>query len=157
MQTKLRVQPVTVWVTDFTWKCTNHIPTSKVYTIFTESCPLCGHTKPAMFLRPEPPSEVPATPQVPTPSPVAPVPVSKILPFPAKVERVVEPEKAPETHPCAWPPCTEQARDTSPYCSKVCSDRCLRLRRKAEKGTATEVDKPNIQIMQGRIEGWTRR
>jgi len=87
--------------------------------------------------------------RVKAPTPTAPEPVvvskrPKDIPVTAKSKKV---------H-CPGPKCRKQARSTSPYCSKICSDRCLRLRKKFATAILTEVEVKNLNVILAALKQW---
>lgn len=139
------------------WTCTRHIPTPPIYMANVPHCPSCKATRPSLDVTAPvipsaislPPLEedttMEALPQVVTEeSPTS--PAVDVLPAPvlATVPSVEAPKRSTKVKrqvakgagrtdplpPCAWPRCRNKARENSPYCSKVCSDRCGRVRRK---------------------------
>lgn len=131
----MKIRSYATWTNDFLWRCSNHIPTSKTYPFLVEFCPVCKTPRPSMELRP-----VPVDPDAPKPD------SAKVIPL-----------KSKSKPRCIWPPCENLARDASPYCGKLCSDRSIRLRRKAEKGTETAEDKANNLTMRDRLAAWEAR
>jgi hypothetical protein len=73
------------------------------------------------------------------------------------VEEEVRP-KSVEKPMCPGPKCRKVSRKTSPYCSKICSDRCLRLRKKFSQTTLTEQEARwlNKILMALATWGWNR-
>lgn len=139
MQNSMRIRNHATWTNDFLWRCSNHIPTSKTYPFVVEFCPICKTPRPSMELRPSPVADPVETPPVEAPP-------AKVIPI-----------KPRGKFRCIWPPCENLARDTSPYCGKLCSDRAIRLRRKSEKGTETVEDKANNVTMRARLALWEAR
>lgn len=83
------------------------------------------------------------------PTPPAPEPVvvskrPKDIPVTAKSKKV---------H-CPGPKCRKQARSTSPYCSKICSDRCLRLRKKFNRSILSEAEVKNLNVILAALNQW---
>ncbi len=66
--------------------------------------------------------------------------------------------KSVEKPMCPGPKCRKVSRKTSPYCSKICSDRCLRLRKKFAQTTLTEQEARwlNKILMALATWGWNR-
>jgi hypothetical protein len=153
----------TAWVDDLFWVCTRHIPTSKKYFWSIESC-VCGNLRPELSEKPSHPPEAPKPSTTNQATPNRPLTLARSGPhappqFPVeqKVPNDPSPSQAkpgPRGVPCAWPRCHELARVNSPYCSKICSDRCGRLRRKKEKDIQTPEDKVAYEIVTSRISQW---
>lgn len=152
------------WVSYSTWKCARHIPSSKIYPAMILRCPSCQQLRPDETDRPSlfpVVEEAPAPRVIETPAltiPVASPPVEEPAPVVTwddgeepedaepGVELTVEPAKAdpvvplPKKGRCPGPRCRKVSRSNSPYCSKICSDRCLRLRKKFAKTTLTDQE-----------------
>lgn len=161
----------TSWVSYSMWRCSRHIPASKMYPAMILRCPSCQQLRPdesdrpplvpisedAPAKAPEPVTEAPLT-VVKVTAPSASPPVEKPAPVVTwddgeepedaepGVELTVEPAKAdpvvplPKKGRCPGPRCRKASRSNSPYCSKICSDRCLRLRKKFAKTTLTDQE-----------------
>ena len=57
---------------------------------------------------------------------------------------------------CIWPVCPYACRgESSPYCSKICSDRCGRLRRKATEKVLTAEDVSTLAKMASYHDLWS--
>lgn len=138
------------------WKCERHIPTSKVYPEIIAKCPACGFARPDAAYRP------PMFPEEEKP-------VVRIVPPPPRVEVKAPPPPAPKAgkrpkdipvtekskaHLCPGPKCRKVSRRNSPYCSKICSDRCLRLRKKFTKTILTEVEVKNLNVILAALKQW---
>lgn len=87
--------------------------------------------------------------RVKAPTPPAPEPVvvskrPKDIPVTAKSKKVY----------CPGPKCRKQARSTSPYCSKICSDRCLRLRKKFDRSILSEAEVKNLNVILAALNQW---
>ena len=104
------------------------------------------------------------------PGPVVPV-VPEATPAPdpdpvARGESLVTPvatEKRPKdipnaqkskAHLCPAPRCRKLSRRNSPYCSKICSDRCLRLRKKATEKVLTAQEIKWLNRILDVLEAW---
>lgn len=69
-----------------------------------------------------------------------------------------EPSTKPVKPKCPGPGCRKHARETSPYCSKICSDRCLRLRKKAKSGgVLTKTESDNFIRIRRALDNWDAR
>lgn len=64
---------------------------------------------------------------------------------------VTEKSKA---HLCPGPKCRKLPRGNSPYCSKICSDRCLRLRKKALRTALTDEEIKNLNRILTVLDAW---
>lgn len=129
---KLKPQASTFWVDDLTWACGRHIPSSLKYPWSMETCRTCKSQRPELSLRPPPPPDKPIELK-----PVEPQQGATVLPF-----------RLPAKKRCAWPPCDQEHKDNSPYCSKVCSDRCGRVRRKVQKGPGYYTPEDQVAYQQ---------
>lgn len=132
----MKKEAPTVWIDNLTWACRMHVPSSPKYPWGCESCVQCGYRRPGMELRP--------TNRPTPPTPKAP-----------KVTKPVAPEFKGDC-PCAWPACEKKARVASPYCGKICSDRCIRLRRKGLSTLAvlTVAQRTAYNNFQARLRVW---
>lgn len=153
-----------IWDTHYTWKCRKHIPVPLTCPAFFDQCPSCKQLRPSESLRPSRiPEEVKTLVVKPevvklkhltlvaAPEPVAPsIEVSenlqKDIPVTAKSKKV---------H-CPGPKCRKQARSTSPYCSKICSDRCLRLRKKFDRSILSEAEVKNLSRILAALDQWEK-
>jgi hypothetical protein len=59
-----------------------------------------------------------------------------------------------KAHLCPGPKCRKVSRRNSPYCSKICSDRCLRLRKKATEKPLTDEEIKNLNRIVSVLEVW---
>ncbi len=59
-----------------------------------------------------------------------------------------------KAHLCPAPKCRKVSRRNSPYCSKICSDRCLRLRKKATEKPLTDEEIKNLNRIVSVLEVW---
>lgn len=150
-------QTAPIWDTHYTWKCRKHIPVPLTCPAFFEQCPSCKQLRPSESLRPSRiPEEV--KPEVVKPVEVKPKHLTLVsAPEPVAVvePKKAEPKKAAsgKVH-CPGPKCRKQARSTSPYCSKICSDRCLRLRKKFTKTILSEVEVKNLNVILAALKQW---
>ena len=99
---------------------------------------------------PTPPAPKPVVVKPPvTEDPVdaAPVVVSKR----PKDIPVTEKSKA---HLCPGPKCRKVSRRNSPYCSKICSDKCLRLRKKATEKVLDSQEVKWLNRILAVLEAW---
>jgi hypothetical protein len=165
------------------WKCERHIPTSKVYPEIIAKCPACGFARPDAAYRPPmfPEEEkpvvriVPPPPRVEVKAPPPPAPtitwaddpepeldeepgpvVPEATPAPKAGKRpkdipVTEKSKA---HLCPGPKCRKVSRRNSPYCSKICSDKCLRLRKKATEKVLDGQEVKWLNRILAVLEAW---
>lgn len=248
------------WDSHTMWRCTRHIPSSKVYPAFMEMCPSCKQPRPPEEFRPADPYAPPAAPVtvVTPPSDKCPkcgddpllstvcagdfleLPPANVTPeamenmrtlrevnaelnfgkdmslgqaqrdFDAVVmgDLLATAEALTETTGCEIPPalteefpepvvmnsihtdivsgvgrfaqitydpshyelpkakkamcpghgCRKSARESSPYCSKICSDRCGRVRRKAADGvTLSKPERDNLTRIEKALENWGKR
>lgn len=219
------------WDSHTMWRCTRHIPSSKVYPAFMEMCPSCKQPRPPEEFRPADPYAPPAAPVavVTPPSDKCPkcgddpllstvcagdfleLPPAKVteeslenmrtlrdmtaeLNFnkdmslgqaqrdldaevmgvlfatadaltettgcmipPALTEEFPEPAIKAKKARCPGPGCRKNARESSPYCSKICSDRCLRLRKKATTAVLTKTEVEHLNRIVKALENWGKR
>ena len=140
------------WINDFMWACPRHIPTSMKFPWVIEMCGSCRLHRPPMDLRPSPPVEETKVRS----GSLAPEPKSRRLGNVGDATRLLgSKERIKISRPdCMWPPCRHKARETSPYCSKVCSDRCGRLRRKATTKILSAEDQAVTSKMMVRHTLW---
>ena len=161
-------QTAPIWDTHYTWKCRKHIPVPLTCPAFFEQCPSCKQLRPSESLRPSripeavkpgavKPEAVKTTVKVKTKHltlVAAPEPVAVVEPKKAKPKKA-EPKKAtPGKVHCPGPKCRKQARSTSPYCSKICSDRCLRLRKKFNRSILSEAEVKNLNVILAALDQW---
>ncbi len=59
-----------------------------------------------------------------------------------------------KAHLCPGPKCRKVSRRNSPYCSKICSDRCLRLRKKATEKVLTAQEIKWLNRILDVLEAW---
>ena len=171
----------TSWVSYSMWRCSRHIPASKMYPAMILRCPSCQQLRPDESDRPplvpiseeapvvvqapapvvgHPASTVETKPVVGPPAPIVEAPEPHIewddgpepeldeepgaeieSQPPTKVESKADPVvPLPKKGRCPAPRCRKVSRSNSPYCSKICSDRCLRLRKKFAKTTLTDQE-----------------
>lgn len=225
------------WDSHTMWRCTRHIPSSKVYPAFVEACPSCKQPRPPEDRRPADPYAAPVkvVPSLPTggadylkdPEWVQGASIIELPPavvteealenmrtlrevnaelnfgkdmslgqaqreFDAQVigDIMTTTEALTETTGCEMPTelaqefpepvakdsihtdpspkakkavcpghgCRKYARESSPYCSKICSDRCGRVRRKAASGAVlTKPEKDNLTRIEKALENWGKR
>lgn len=204
------------WDSHTMWRCSRHIPSSKVYPAFVEACPSCKQPRPPEDRRPADPyagpAPVKAVPSLPTGGadilelPPAVVTeeslenmrtlreVNAELNFdkdmslgqaqrdfdaevmgdlfatadalkettgceipPALTEEFPEPSPKPVKPKCPGHGCRKNARENSPYCSKICSDRCGRLRKKATTSNLTDDDVKNLARIERALDAWGTR
>ena len=262
-------QPAATWDSHTMWRCTRHIPSSKVYPAFVEKCPSCHQPRPPEDRRPADPYAAPvkvvtaflategvvndylrdpewvqgvAVVETPAPAPsdrcsrcgddplLSTVCVADFLELPpakvteeslenmrtlrdvnaeldfakdmslgqaqrdldamvvgdlanattdvvrvihdegvAKIQDEVGREMLAELREsdapskakkpvCPGPGCQKGARESSPYCSKICSDRCGRVRRKGASGAVlTKSDSANLTRITKALENWGKR
>jgi hypothetical protein len=63
---------------------------------------------------------------------------------------------------CPGPRCPNRARENSPYCSKICSDRCGRIRRKSTEAALTgeplsKEDSDKLCVILKALSAWESR
>lgn len=216
--------PPASWDSHSMWRCTKHIPSSKVYPAFVEKCPTCNQPRPPEDRRPADPYAppvrlVPSLPAADTdPNATIEAPpavvteeslenmrtlrdVTAELNFDkdmslgqaqrdfdalvmgdllstttsvvraiqddgvAKIQDEVGRELAAELRSsaaslksrkakCPGPGCRKSARESSPYCSKICSDRCLRLRKKTTP--LTKVEAGHLNRIETALANWRK-
>ena len=77
---------------------------------------------------------------------------------PALTEEFPEPAVKAKKARCPGPGCRKNARENSPYCSKICSDRCGRVRRKAASGAVLDkAESENLTRIEKALENWGKR
>lgn len=59
-----------------------------------------------------------------------------------------------KAHLCPGPKCRKVSRRNSPYCSKICSDRCLRLRNKANEKILSDLELKRLTRILSALEAW---
>jgi len=84
------------------------------------------------------------------PQPVEIAPAPEVTKRPKDIP-VTEKSKA---HLCPGPKCRKVSRRNSPYCSKICSDRCLRLRKKAIEKVLTDQEIKWLNRILAVLEVW---
>jgi hypothetical protein len=95
-------------------------------------------------------------PTPPAPKPVVEDPVD-VAPASKRPKDIPNAQKS-KAHLCPGPKCRKVSRRNSPYCSKPCSDRCLRLRKKFSRATLTEQEARwlNTILLTLGAWGWVR-
>lgn len=97
---------------------------------------------------PTPPAPKPVVVKPPvTEDPVDAAPVSK------RPEDIPVTEKS-KAHLCPGPKCRKVSRRNSPYCSKICSDKCLRLRKKATEKVLDSQEVKWLNRILAVLEAW---
>ena len=59
-----------------------------------------------------------------------------------------------KAHLCPAPKCRKLSRRNSPYCSKTCSDKCLRLRKKATEKALTDQEVKWLNRILAVLDAW---
>lgn len=68
-----------------------------------------------------------------------------------------KPDPSNSPNKCPGRGCGNPARDNSPYCSKICSDRCLRLRKKALKAPLLGKELKDLNRILSALESWGKK
>lgn len=88
-----------------------------------------------------------------------PTELTQEFPEPVVMDSIhTEPSPKAKKAVCPGHGCRKYARESSPYCSKICSDRCGRVRRKAASGAVlTKPEKDNLARIERALENWGSR
>ena len=91
-------------------------------------------------------------PTPPAPKPVVEDPVD-VAPVSKRPKDIPVTEKS-KAHLCPGPKCRKVSRRNSPYCSKICSDKCLRLRKKATEKVLDSQEVKWLNRILAVLEAW---
>lgn len=75
-------------------------------------------------------------------------------PVAAKRPKDIPVTEKSKAHLCPGPKCRKVSRRNSPYCSKICSDKCLRLRKKATEKVLDSQEVKWLNRILAVLEAW---